>query len=375
MSATDQAFIRAYGGPARTGGALPRNQPLIQDSVLAATSTKSLIAQAEHCVHSANTLNVAAEGTPNIPAARVACIEIGLGTVIPSPHANFADQQSSRNFGRQRTSEDEPTAHRRLQIANIGKPKSRAAFGQSAKASLSSFGMPGVRSSLTGGPLKAALEIDSVGWPKVCSDLLRRCEAQFCRLAKEIQLEAEQGQRVVAISGTARGEGRTTLMLCLAKILSSSSRIAIVDADFDSPGIASHLRLSVDRGWEAALRGDIELADVMIESLRDRFTILPLAARQMHTPRTFEIGETLGRLAEHFELVLIDAGPICEHTRTCDWLCVAGNAVDRVILAHDARRGEQDRLAAACSLFEDLPVQIGIAETFVRNEIAIGSPR
>src|SRR4051812_43358070 len=102
MSATDQAFIRAYGAPVKSGVKPtpvrpPRadfgpsaNSPVVAD----ASATKTWIARAEVALSESTTLQVAAEGAPVIPATRIACIDVGIGTVIPAPHVSFGQPRS-----------------------------------------------------------------------------------------------------------------------------------------------------------------------------------------------------------------------------------------------------------------------------------------
>src|SRR4029079_9877501 len=110
-----------------------------------------------------------------------------------------------------------------------------------------------------------------------------------------------------------------------------------------------------------------ELAEVLIESLDNQLAILPLPGEPCDiAPSARAIGASLAELAEHYEVVLVDAGPICEQLTTI-WLCEAGNCVDAVILAHDVRRTRAHQIATVCSQFDHLPVQVSIAEMFTKQ--------
>jgi Mrp family chromosome partitioning ATPase len=373
MSATDQAFIRAYGAPVKSGvkatadlqaraalGTRPMSPVALNASV-----TKSWIARAEVASNEATTLHVAAEGTP-IPATRIACIDIGIGTVIPAPHASFGPTRSPATSPIASV-EVKAGPRSRPQQSAAAKPKLFSSFGQSPKASLSSFAGPSRQPITLATPLRPVLEIDSVRWPAQCELLLAQYNAQFSRLAEEIRLNAAHGQRVIAISGLTRGEGRTTLALCLAQLLSATGKIAVVDADFASPSLSAELGIATELGFDGILRGEAELAEVLIESLDNQLAILPLPhepSQMTATPHA--VGKSLADLAEHYEVVLVDAGPVCDES-TASWLCEAGNCVDAIILAHDVRRTRTHQIATVCSQFDHLPVQVSIAEMFTKQ--------
>ena len=193
------------------------------------------------------------------------------------------------------------------------------------------------------------------------------------KLADDLRQEAAEGRKVFAISGLARREGRTTLTLCLAKQLADARiRVAVVDADFASPSVASKLGVNAEAGWETALHGEQSVWEVMIEATADRLSIVPLVAArfadQMPRP-VYGITAVLSELAEHFDVVLIDAGPLAEGD-AADWLLDPAAGVQGVILAHDTRQGDASRLAAACLQLAEAGVrQLGIAEMFVTEEV------
>ncbi len=192
---------------------------------------------------------------------------------------------------------------------------------------------------------KPALEIDAVRWPAVCEQLISKWSDRLDRLVEQLRGEAASGVRTLAITGTHRREGRTTLALCLArKLAASDTKVALVDADFANPRLASQLSIGVQRGWESVLCGEESPWEVMIESLADRLALLPLGAPA--TPEETSIGSyriaaTLHELAEHYEVVLIDAGPIGLDDTIPHWLFDSSAGVQATILAYDARRSAQ----------------------------------
>ena len=374
MSATDQAFIRAYGAPVKSGAktiadrqahAAGGSRPT-GPAALNAGVTKSWIARAEIARTESITLNVAAEGAPVIPATRIACIDVGIGTVIPTPHATFGQPRTAAPTTSAPGPDTKSGPTNPAQSGGTAKPKLFSSFGQTPKASLSSFANLQRPIALTT-PLRPVLEIDSVRWPTLCESLLSQYNAQFSRLAEEIRLNAAHGQRVVAISGLARREGRTTLVLCLARLLSAVSKIAVVDADFASPSLGAGLGIATELGFDGVLRGESQLAEVLIESLDNQLAILPLPGEPCEImPNPLAVGALLAELSEHYDLILVDAGPICDES-TASWLCEAGSCVDAIIVAHDVRRTRKHQIATICSQFDHLPVQVSIAEMFTKQ--------
>jgi Mrp family chromosome partitioning ATPase len=109
----------------------------------------------------------------------------------------------------------------------------------------------------------------------------------------------------------------------------------------------------------------------MIESTTDRLAIVPLCeahlADEMPRP-VYGIAAVLAELVEHYDIVLIDAGPLCAGD-AADWLLDSAAGVQGVIVAHDTRRNSASQLAAACLQLAEAGVrQLGIAETFVMHD-------
>ena len=199
---------------------------------------------------------------------------------------------------------------------------------------------------------RAALEIESIRWPDVCQKLLGAHSDRFDWLADELRCESSEGNRVVAISGVARGEGRTTLALCLAERLAKlHTKVLLVDADFARPSIARQLCIDVAPGWENVLAGEQSAWDVMIDAVEDRLSLLLLGAaigEEQIAASGYRIAATLSEMAEHYDVVLVDAGPMGAAFEVSRWLLEPGAEVHGIILTHDARRGKPHQLAAGC---------------------------
>ena len=133
--------------------------------------------------------------------------------------------------------------------------------------------------------------------------------------------------------------------------------------------MAAQLGIVIDHGWEAALAGEEAWWEVMIESVDDRFALgllgIGVAAAaaasnsavaasastnsavtsDLHplrfVPQAFRIAAVLSELAEHFDVILLDAGPLAPESATTQWLLEPTVGIHNIIMAHDVRRTER----------------------------------
>jgi len=79
---------------------------------------------------------------------------------------------------------------------------------------------------------KPAQQVDHFTWPIVCRRLMARADEEFDRLADAILAMNAQGKKVLAFGSRRRGEGTTTLLLCIARRLAERGvKPALVEAD------------------------------------------------------------------------------------------------------------------------------------------------
>src|SRR5207245_8816655 len=82
-------------------------------------------------------------------------------------------------------------------------------------------------------PAAALWEVDRFHWPRTCEKLLTDDAGYLSRDGEKLIAAIDDGLRVLAITGSRRGEGRTTLALCLARAAAKSGiQTAVMDADF-----------------------------------------------------------------------------------------------------------------------------------------------
>ena len=164
--------------------------------------------------------------------------------------------------------------------------------------------------------LRALLQVDGLGWPKVCKKLAKKAGGQIETLAGRVESEAGGGRNVIGFVGDCAGSGCTTLLLCVAKHLAEGLRVVVVDANSGNASIARDLGLLPDVGWKDVVAGRLPLVEALIDSVNDGLTVLPYSGHQdVEYGECFTEGsdggdgvEDLRRLALHYDLVLADLG-------------------------------------------------------------------
>ena len=196
--------------------------------------------------------------------------------------------------------------------------------------------------------LRPVFEVERLQWPRHCISLLKRAESQLADAASQLQSLMSHGQRLVCVSSMKRGEGRTSTLLCLARLLSAEGhKIALVDADLRQPQLGRQFGLLPQAGWENVLLDRLPLEEALIEALDDRLTLLP-ARGPWTEPLPSELyrpmSEAVQRLREEHEMVLLDSGPL--DTNGTEEL-LAAMRCDAAVLVRDQRTTSVAELESA----------------------------
>ena len=150
---------------------------------------------------------------------------------------------------------------------------------------------------------------------------------------------------------------------------------ALVDADFIDPKLVSRLSVANLAGWESVLTGEHQLPEVLIDSIEDRFSLVPLSAAtdehimlasNTHAPIMFD------KLAESFELVLLDIGA----AEGMDAAAIAqAAALDAAYLVYDARSTSIEIATAHGERLQALGINVaGAIANFASEQEAEESP-
>ena len=202
---------------------------------------------------------------------------------------------------------------------------------------------------LTGPQFRPAWEVDRFRWPEICDELQRDWAAPLTGIVRSIVRQAWRGGNVVSVTQFGRFEGATTLALCLARIAAAFHiRVAIVDGNAQNPDVGPLLGLQYEGGWETTGL-DRPLEEAAIGSLDDRLIVLPLGATEQPTAMDDPAARRclLERLANSFELVVLDAGPVfvAAH-RWFSQPCVG--KIGSALIVRDVRRTDGAQLDDVC---------------------------
>lgn len=204
-------------------------------------------------------------------------------------------------------------------------------------------------------------------WPETVCALEREHGDRFARFADALLAARDrQHVRVLLFTSCHRAEGRTTLVLTLARCLAHRpGRTLLVDADLTGPMLARQLGLRPRVGLDDVVEGGLALAEALIDAPDDHLSLLPLRA-PVARPREFLASPgwscLMARLRREFDLVLLDGSPLFAGLSAT----VLHRSVDASILVHHrALTGERALLRAREVLDAGGIPLLGLAQTFV----------
>jgi protein-tyrosine kinase len=204
-------------------------------------------------------------------------------------------------------------------------------------------------------------------WPETIRALEREHGDRFDRLADAlIAARDDRGLKVLLFTSCHRAEGRTTLVLTVARALARRpGRTLLVDGDLTGPMLARLLGLRPRVGLDDVVEANRPPADALVEAADDHLTVLPLRA-PVARPRDFLASPAwsclLARLRREFDLVLVDGSPLFAGLSAA----VLHRSVDAAVLVHHrALTGERALLRAREILDGGGIPLLGLAETFV----------
>ncbi len=207
----------------------------------------------------------------------------------------------------------------------------------------------------------------SLHWPATIRTLERTYGERFSRLAESlIAARDHQHLKVLLFTSCHRAEGRTTLVLTLARSLARRpGRTLLIDADLTGPMLARLLGVRPKVGLDDVVENGLALTDALIDAPDDHLSLLPLRA-PVARPRDFIASPAwvcaLARLRRDFDLVLLDGSPLFAGLSAA----VLHRSVDAAVLVHNrALTGERALLRAREVLDAGGIPLLGLAETFV----------
>ncbi|MEN6559040.1 MAG: cellulose synthase operon protein YhjQ/BcsQ [Thermoguttaceae bacterium] len=221
---------------------------------------------------------------------------------------------------------------------------------------------------------KPAWQVDRFTWPTVCRRLIAEASEELDRLTDVLLATRNEGQNVLAICGGRRGEGATTLLLCLARRLAERGiRAALVDADGNRPRLARRLGVEPQFGWDETLDDSTASFDrAMVEATANHLALLPLRGgaepRMQWTRDPSSLSRVLRTLRSHYDIVLVDLGPL-------DALDGApqgtSGMIDGALLVHNPQTTSEESLEESQNRLAALGIPVmGLLENFVPEPAA-----
>ena len=222
-----------------------------------------------------------------------------------------------------------------------------------------------------------AVEVERLRWPAVCDELVEEASRAWNAFADELTARVGHGQRTIALSSCQRGEGRTTLVLALARHLATRGlRPLVVDADFENPRVAESLGVEAYTGWGQVLENELPLGEALIAAIDERVTLMPWRQGSVAdenagaVPVLPELGETFATLAGRYDLVVLDTSALTSSAAMASLAAFGGQiGLDALYLVHDVRNTTSEQLSATCFALGRAGVGVaGIIENFVSSE-------
>jgi Mrp family chromosome partitioning ATPase len=324
MSTLDQAFIRAY--QAETA----RRKEAAGESIVAATTrSKSATAgsrERRHFVDAAHAAEFAPHYADGAAPAHVA------GEPIVHQARDLAARLAKLNAAAAVRSEASTAAEEVEESSTIAEPQ---------------------RAEAADSPLHPAFETQRFHWPRKVEVLIAAAGGDFAAFAEEIEDRSRADRKILLVTGTERGEGRTTLVLALARLAANRGlRTVVVDLDLASPQLAQQLGLRPELGWDDVQAERLKIDEALIESIDDRVTLLPLRngyANPRALAGTGFLRDAVERLRAEFDVVLLDVGPLEDDGDTIDLAAALGGAaIDDALVIRDRRRVTPQQLHDAC---------------------------
>jgi Mrp family chromosome partitioning ATPase len=214
--------------------------------------------------------------------------------------------------------------------------------------------------------------VERFSWPKACRRLIARASDEFDRLADALADARKQGRQVLAIGGCRAGEGATTLLLCAARRLAERGiKSVLVDADLNRPRLAKRLGVQPQFGWDETSEEEERSFDqAIVESAANNLALLPIRepTADGHHPSgdAAGLGSCLDILRRHYDMVLVDLGPLDEAEPVRQALSRSKPCpIDAFLLVHQQATPEEDLAEIERQLADEGFSVAGLIENFV----------
>jgi capsular exopolysaccharide synthesis family protein len=169
-----------------------------------------------------------------------------------------------------------------------------------------------------------------------------RAEA-FRTLRTNLQFaDVDRPPRVIVVTSPLPSEGKSTSACNVALTLAlGGARVVLVDGDLRKPAVGKYLGISNAAGLTTVLAGRHELRDVVVSYGRNTLSVLPSGPTPPNPSELLgsqQMADLLGTLANHYDIVVVDAPPLLPVTDAAVLASAADGAV--LVLRHGKTRRE-----------------------------------
>ena len=152
---------------------------------------------------------------------------------------------------------------------------------------------------------------------------------------------ADQPPKVVLIASSLPGEGKTSVVIALARLMAScGKRVVIVDCDMRRPDLHRAFGVPPFPGLTECLSGAASVFDVLHCDTASPAYLVPAGANARLSPDLLgseNMRKLLATLSERFDLVLLDSAPVLAVSDTRN-LCRLADKTVFIVRWHDTRR-------------------------------------
>ncbi len=167
----------------------------------------------------------------------------------------------------------------------------------------------------------------------------------------------DRDSRVILFTSAVRGEGKTTIVASLARILAlgESDKVLVVDCSVRNPELHRLFGVANDRGILEYLTGKAQIADIVQSvdrGILDLVTAGTTADVDLTQPLfgSDRFGAFLKEAAEKYDYVLVDSSAILESPETP----IIGSRVDGIVMVVYAAKTRREIIRRAMLMVEKL---------------------